>query len=580
MTAGKVGSLLLFILTGLGTTAIAEDRWYVFSLGDTPVGYVSEKSGDGRTETALFARLNRLGKSFEMRFATTVQETPEGDLHSLSYESVLSKQATQLEALVEGNHVRITGGSQERSIERGKSRLLGPGAVERLTRETLRKEGDAVEYSIFSPELQRVVGVRRRVVARAEGPACAKDSAARVEETVEGLPVARTLWLDTGGTMIADALPGPFGVMTLCRATREAALAANGTLPADLYQRTLARSNIRIADPAAVDRIVLRLRPRDTSISLPELAAHNQRVVDREAGVTIEVRRPAPPAKDVVREPAAEEYLAANALVESTHPEIARIADEVAGPETDAYRAALALTRWVAENMSMDAGIVMAPASELIRDRKATCMGYATLLAALARATKIPSRIAMGYVYYGAIWGGHAWTEMWIDGRWLPFDAAVYAPGVASATRLAAASSSFREGGGAVTSALISLFGRVDVETLELEARGHTVRADKVAFRIDNGTYVNPGIGLRVKAKGYTIERADSTWPSPVVVAFRRGANTIELQQKSVYPARPVMPREGTAVYAVPQGATLWVWSAEGPNAAEALRRFLPRVRN
>ncbi|HEV7766438.1 MAG TPA: transglutaminase domain-containing protein [Thermoanaerobaculia bacterium] len=79
------------------------------------------------------------------------------------------------------------------------------------------------------------------------------------------------------------------------------------------------------------------------------------------------------------------EYLEPNALIEAAHPEIVKIAAEIAGTAPDAYRPALALTKWTAENMKMDAGIVMAPASELIRERKATCVGYATLLASRAR---------------------------------------------------------------------------------------------------------------------------------------------------------------------------------------------------
>ncbi|HEV7766439.1 MAG TPA: hypothetical protein VGQ76_15655 [Thermoanaerobaculia bacterium] len=78
-------------------------------------------------------------------------------------------------------------------------------------------------------------------------------------------------------------MPGPFGPMSSCRATKEAAFAANGTLPADLYERTLAKSNVRLADAAAIDRIVLRVRTCDATIALPDFATHNQRILEREA---------------------------------------------------------------------------------------------------------------------------------------------------------------------------------------------------------------------------------------------------------------------------------------------------------
>ena len=561
---------LAFLLLA-ATIASAEERWYVFSIGGTPVGYVSEISNAGTTETVLFARLTRLGKSIEMRFTTTTTEDADGNLQSLAFESMLSKQVVRLEARVDATGVRVRSGDQERTVDRADARILGPIAIARLTAEKLRAPGDAVEYAIFSPELQRVTRARR-VVAGNEPIACGNGTALKITETIEGWPAARTLWIDRGATMVADTIPGPFGAMSTCRETREAALAANGTLPADLYERTLARSNIRLADPAAVDRIVLRVRARDASIALPDFTFHNQRVLSTDV---VEIRRPSG-GQAILPLPNAEEYLEPNAFIESTHPDIVAIAKRF--DEKDPFALALALTKWTAETMTMDAGIVMAPASELIRDRRATCMGYATLLASLARAAKIPSRIVMGYVYYGGIWGGHAWTEMWIGDRWLPFDAAVYAPGIASATRLAAGASSFRDGGGDLNAALGRLFGRVDVETIEVEQYGRVIRAGAAPFRIERGTYSNPGLGIRIDANGYAIERADSTWPSTLVVAFRRGETTIELHQKMAFPSRGIEPRDGTAVFAVPEGATLWVWSAQGPNAEEALRRFLTRV--
>ena len=228
----------------------------------------------------------------------------------------------------------------------------------------------------------------------------------------------------------------------------------------------------------------------------------------------------------------------------------------------------------------------MAPAAELVRDRKATCVGFATLLAALTRAHGIPSRLAMGAVYYGGIWGGHAWTEVWIDGRWLPLDAAVYAPGVASAVRLTAGTSSLQDGGGELTARLGQLFGNIGVEILEVESGGKvtSVAAGSTPYSIAGNTYSNPGLGLRVEAAGWQIEAADSVWPSTLVVAFRRGEERVELHELPAAPAGRSaetltrMIGQGRAVLAVPGGGTLWLYSADGPRPAVSLRELLPAV--
>ena len=551
----------------------AEERWYVFAIGGTPVGYVVEDTAGERTRTVVFARLTRLGKSIEMRFETVATEDTRGDLRGLTYEARLSKQPVRLDAVVEGDRIRLTSAQgPPRDVERGGERILGPAAVARLTASRLRAADDSIEYAVFSPELQRVARVRRRVLAVAARVDCGNATATKIEETIEGLPAPRTLWLSADGVLLADSVTGPFGAMTTCRATKEAAMAANGTLPADLYERTLARANVRFADAAALDRVVLRVRARDAADRLPDFASHNQRVL--QPGV-VEIRRPSRHARQNAPAMPAE-FVEPNALVESNDPDVVRAAKQSAGG--NAYDTALALTAWTAENLSMDAGIVFAPASELIRDRKATCMGYATLLAALARAAGLPSRVVMGYVYYGGIWGGHAWTEIAVDGQWLPFDAAVFAPGIASAARLSVGASSLADGGGSLMGALGALFGKVDVQTLEYEYGGRVKRVvdGQPAFETPAGTYVNRGLGIRVPAAGWTIERAGSTWPATLVVAFRRGETVVELHQKPRYPDRP-LTRDGDAMFTSAEGATLWTWSARGPGADDALRGFLAR---
>jgi transglutaminase-like putative cysteine protease len=57
------------------------------------------------------------------------------------------------------------------------------------------------------------------------------------------------------------------------------------------------------------------------------------------------------------------------------------------------------------------------------------------LLAALARVVGLPSRVAIGLVYVerAAGFGYHMWTEVFLDGRWLPLDAILGAGGTSAA---------------------------------------------------------------------------------------------------------------------------------------------------
>lgn len=63
---------------------------------------------------------------------------------------------------------------------------------------------------------------------------------------------------------------------------------------------------------------------------------------------------------------------------------------------------------------------------DLLDKREGDCTAYAALFATLARAAGIPCREVSGLVYAGddvRAFGGHAWNEVVLEGRWLPVDA-------------------------------------------------------------------------------------------------------------------------------------------------------------
>ena len=74
--------------------------------------------------------------------------------------------------------------------------------------------------------------------------------------------------------------------------------------------------------------------------------------------------------------------------------------------------------------------IGFASASEVCRNKEGDCSEHAVLLAALGRVHKLPSRIVIGLVYVpwfagtADVFGFHMWTQFFIDGKWVDFDAA------------------------------------------------------------------------------------------------------------------------------------------------------------
>jgi len=69
-------------------------------------------------------------------------------------------------------------------------------------------------------------------------------------------------------------------------------------------------------------------------------------------------------------------------------------------------------------------------ASKVASDRSGDCSEYAVLTTALSRSLGMPARLVMGTVMFEEantpLAFGHAWTEVWDNGRWQILDAALY----------------------------------------------------------------------------------------------------------------------------------------------------------
>src|SRR5262249_18456864 len=107
------------------------------------------------------------------------------------------------------------------------------------------------------------------------------------------------------------------------------------------------------------------------------------------------------------------------------------------------------------------------------KDLQGDCTEHAVLLAAMARARQIPSRIAVGLVYVAGAtsFGGHMWTEVYINGTWVPLDATLGQGGI-GADHIKFADSSFADEGAlpplSTFLPLVSVLGKMQIEIREV----------------------------------------------------------------------------------------------------------------
>ena len=107
----------------------------------------------------------------------------------------------------------------------------------------------------------------------------------------------------------------------------------------------------------------------------------------------------------------------------------------------------------------------------MARNLEGDCTEHAVLLAAMLRAAEIPSRVAVGLVYVDSLsaFGGHMWTEAYLDGHWIPLDGTLGRGGTGIGHLKLTDSSLADDGPGALSSfaPLMLVIGQMQIEVIE-----------------------------------------------------------------------------------------------------------------
>ena len=586
-------------------------------LGGTPSGYLHEvvEADDPqavRTTLESAFVVNRLGASVELTETEVSVEDQDGRLVSLHVETRTSKDSTVLDVSVRPGELVITTGAGGRSYQRvlPEARpLLGPEGIRRLTERWLANPSEPLRYTTFVAELGAAASATRRIDATVEASGGAV--AQRVlEEVVEGTPAPSQLRVDAQGRVIEESEQSPFGLVTLTPSTSAARAAALPRATSASDPDLLVHANIRLPQPTAIERLRVRIDLQRPTLGWPDLEGPGQRILERTAShVVLEVTRPSIGA-DPAAEPASDDPLtAANFILQSDHPDVVALARQLQRPGLGRFAQARLLQDWVATHMQFDPGLALVPASEAVRDRRGTCVGYAVLLATLARSLGIPARLVMGYVYAANVFGGHAWVEIRVADQWIPLDAAIYSPGPADAARIAVVRHSAELGAASGASDLLRLFGNasIRIEGYSLGGTWVTVPGDARPYTIQGDEYRNPWLGLSArKPAGFRFVATDAFYPDATVVGLRGPqGGQIRLEQRSAsapqtglaslldgagYRPQPGAPSidgraalrgvaNGGAALVIGDGSDFWLLEARGADALAALDEVAARIR-
>jgi hypothetical protein len=494
---GLRGSVVLIPLAAVvwlaSTSACAElprESWYETRLGEARAGHGHEivdvnEEGLIVTRFEYDLRVKRLGDLVRVAMSGRFEETEEGKPVGAQLTTELADEAIRLDIEVDGSRLLMRKSgleSEESSVVELDSELLFPQAVADLHVSRGFRPGDAYSFTSLDLDSEQVGHYSVRVLA---------------PQTLEILGEARQLnklvitvdlypgvvfmeWRDGEGVLWRDEVPRL--AMVRQRTTREVALSEEEA--ADIIATSLIPANVEIEKPLRVDSALYELWLRDEDVSELVVEDARQRIegtTDR--GVLLRVTRTVPEpgttAEFPMKDTDLSEYLDDNTLIQSVHPRILGVAARSAwGSDQDAWKAARQAENWVYMSIEDKGfGTAFGSALEVLDKRSGDCTEHAILLAAMARALSIPSKLVSGVLYFHGQFAHHMWVEVWTGEEWYALDPTI-GEGSVDATHIKLAESSVQGGNIAGLSlGIMRTLNQLSIEIVEYTSGGKTVRS-------------------------------------------------------------------------------------------------------
>lgn len=282
--------------------------------------------------------------------------------------------------------------------------------------------GDSRRFAIFNPQISDLdmetvsVGPLEDLLVMGQVQPCYP-----LAITLERLATEMKIWLNQQGEIVRYHLPTLLGAVAERVSQAEAleelsplVLADSVSLDRALPLSKLLKSVTLRAEVAA----------QDAAQVIP--ASSRQQVVAEEQGaarVTLLAQtRPTRTLPLPISDENLAEYLRPTTLVPIENPRLRELAYQIVGEESDSYRAAQALVRWVHNNLEK---VKSEPrpisAVEILEQGWGDCSEHAVLTVALARVVGIPSRMVAGLACIDDAFFYHAWVELYV-GEWVEMD--------------------------------------------------------------------------------------------------------------------------------------------------------------
>ncbi|MFA5554516.1 MAG: transglutaminase-like domain-containing protein [Phycisphaerae bacterium] len=446
-----IGLLFLVYILVFNAFASVEKEYFAIFIDSQKVGYAVHTREQTENQVITTDEVNititRLNMPISISTVETSIETPQG--RPLGFESVqnMSFMQTRITGKVNPDGMvditTITGsGRKTQQMKWPEGALLAEGLL-LMQKEKGLNQGSQYSVKIFSPTTLQALETKisisdKKTIDLLGRPLNLTQVITRTNVFMAGEIVTET-YVDENFRILKTITPMMGMKLEMMSCPKEFAMSENTQI--DLFSKAFITSPQTIRNINSAKSITYYLKPKQdqSEISIP--STDNQHVKNKPDGtiiVTVKPIKKVSPVK-IGYDGSDEEVLTSlmpSRFVQSDDPNIKQTAQKVVGNIKDAHKAAIEIKKFVSgyiENKNLSVGY--ASASEVLQTREGDCTEFAVLTAALCRAAGIPARVAVGIAYVDDfmelknVFGGHAWTEVYIDGKWLGLDSAFKAGG-------------------------------------------------------------------------------------------------------------------------------------------------------
>jgi hypothetical protein len=423
----------------------AEMEYYALFMEGKKVGHATHtravEGGKVATTDDVNVTISRMGAAVTIVATETSIETPDGK--PLGFKCVqqlgtmtMMKVAGTIDPNGTVGLVNTAMGTDSRSTMPWPAGAIMAEGLRLLSLKAGLEPGTVYDANVFSPSLMQAITTKVSIGDKKD-----VDLLGRVVKLTEMTsavslpgtgPITTLSYVDDDLQALKSSIPIAGMQVEMVSCTKEFAMSDNDVL--DLIDKMFVKSPRPIEDVHSTASITYTLDPvAGADLRLP--STDNQQARRLPDGRTILIVAPvsAPTGGTFPYRgdyPVLLEALKPTQFLQSDRKEIVALARKAVGDAKDSTEAARRIESFVAEyieNRSLSVGY--ASAAEVAESRQGDCSEFAVLTAALCRAVGVPAQVVVGIAYVSDFmgiegFGGHAWAQAWLGGKWVGLDAA------------------------------------------------------------------------------------------------------------------------------------------------------------